>query len=133
MVLAPAVKLSLVIPVYNEAPTLREIIQRVVAVDFDKELVLVDDGSTDGSRELLGEVRDQGLSRWLRDPAAARGTKVPSADGNAASRTHRRPSAGSMTCSQSRQRRQTTTKCVRPVGSRTTTIAGRASASGSRR
>jgi glycosyltransferase involved in cell wall biosynthesis len=74
MVLAPAVKLSLVIPVYNEAPTLREIIQRVVAVDFDKELVLVDDGSTDGSRELLGEVRDQGLSRWLRDPAAARGT-----------------------------------------------------------
>jgi len=67
------VKLSLVIPVYNETPTLREIIQRVVAVDFDKELVLVDDGSTDGSRELLGEVRDQGLSRWLRDPAAARG------------------------------------------------------------
>jgi glycosyltransferase involved in cell wall biosynthesis len=74
MVLAPAVKLSLVIPVYNEAPTLREIIQRVVAVDFDKELVLVDDGSTDGSRELLGELRDRGLSRWLRDPAAARGT-----------------------------------------------------------
>lgn len=66
-------KLSLVIPVYNEAPTLREIIQRVVAVDFDKELVLVDDGSTDGSRELLGELRDQGLSRWLPDPAAARG------------------------------------------------------------
>lgn len=73
MVLAPKVKLSLVIPVYNEAPTLREIIQRVVAVDFDKELVLVDDGSTDGSRELLGELRDQGLERWLPDPGARRG------------------------------------------------------------
>jgi glycosyltransferase involved in cell wall biosynthesis len=70
---APAVKLSLVIPVYNEAATLREIIQRVVAVDFDKELVLVDDGSSDGSRELLGELRDQGLARWLPNPAAARG------------------------------------------------------------
>ena len=72
--MAPAVKLSLVIPVYNEAPTLREIIQRVVAVDFDKELVLVDDGSTDGSREMLTELRDQGLSRWLPNPGAARGT-----------------------------------------------------------
>jgi glycosyltransferase involved in cell wall biosynthesis len=74
VVLAPAVKLSLVIPIYNEAPTLREIIQRVVAVDFDKELVLVDDGSTDGSRELLAELREQGLSRWLPNPGAARGT-----------------------------------------------------------
>ena len=73
MVLARAVKLSLVIPVYNEAPTLREIIQRVVAVDFDKELLLVDDGSNDGSRELLGELRDQGLGRWLANPGAARG------------------------------------------------------------
>ena len=73
MVLARAVKLSLVIPVYNEAATLREIIQRVVAVDFDKELVLVDDGSTDGSREMLSELREQGLSRWLPNPGAARG------------------------------------------------------------
>ena len=73
MVLARAVKLSLVIPVYNEAATLREIIQRVVAVDFDKELVLVDDGSTDGSRELLSELREQGLARWLPNPGAARG------------------------------------------------------------
>jgi glycosyltransferase involved in cell wall biosynthesis len=74
VVLARAVKLSLVIPVYNETPTLREIIQRVVAVEFDKELVLVDDGSTDGSRELLTELREQGLPRWLPNPGAARGT-----------------------------------------------------------
>ena len=72
--MASAVKLSLVIPVYHEAPTLREIIQRVAAVDFDKELVLVDDGSTDGSREQLVELRDQGLSRWLANPGAARGS-----------------------------------------------------------
>jgi len=59
------VKLSLVIPVYNELPTLREIVSRIAAVDLDKELVFVDDCSTDGSRELLTDLRDQGLERWL--------------------------------------------------------------------
>jgi glycosyltransferase involved in cell wall biosynthesis len=59
------VKLSLVIPVYNELPTLREIVSRIAAVDLDKEMVFVDDFSTDGSRELLTELRDQGLEAWL--------------------------------------------------------------------
>ena len=58
-------KLSLVIPVYNELPTLREIVSRIAAVDLDKELVIVDDMSTDGSRELLTALREQGLERWL--------------------------------------------------------------------
>ena len=58
-------KLSLVIPVYNELPTLREIVSRIAAVDLDKELVFVDDMSRDGSRELLTELREQGLERWL--------------------------------------------------------------------
>ena len=53
---------SLVIPVYNESSTLAELLRRVVAVDFPKELVLVDDGSTDGSRELLEELRGKGLN-----------------------------------------------------------------------
>jgi len=48
------VKLSIVIPVFNEASTLREIIRRVVAVDvgLERELILVDDYSTDGTRDL---------------------------------------------------------------------------------
>jgi glycosyltransferase involved in cell wall biosynthesis len=54
--------ISLVIPVYNEARTLHELIRRAVAVDFPKELVLVDDFSTDGSRELLRALAEQGLS-----------------------------------------------------------------------
>jgi len=62
---APSVKLSLIIPVYNEVATLRKIVQRVVAVDLDKELVLVDDGSSDGSRELLTELGEGGLEKWL--------------------------------------------------------------------
>jgi glycosyltransferase involved in cell wall biosynthesis len=67
------VKLSIVIPVYNESPTLRELVGKVVAVDLDKELIFVDDGSTDGSREALADLRDQGLERWLPNPAARRG------------------------------------------------------------
>lgn len=46
-------KLSVVIPIYNEVDTLAEIIERVRAVPIDKEMVLVDDCSTDGTRELL--------------------------------------------------------------------------------
>ena len=48
-----APRLSIVIPVYNERSTIEELLKRVQAVPFDKEVVIVDDGSTDGTRELL--------------------------------------------------------------------------------
>jgi len=48
-------KFSVVIPVFNEKNTIEEIIRRVQAVDvgLEKEIIVVDDGSTDGTRELL--------------------------------------------------------------------------------
>ena len=48
--------LSVVIPVYNERATLRTIVSRVLAVPIQIELVCVDDGSNDGSREVLAEL-----------------------------------------------------------------------------
>ena len=50
-------KLSVVMPVYNEQATLREVISRVLAVPMETELICVDDGSTDGSREILVELQ----------------------------------------------------------------------------
>ena len=49
-------RLSVVIPVYNEVETIKEIVSRVQAVDFEKEIIIVDDGSTDGTREQLQEI-----------------------------------------------------------------------------
>ena len=52
-------KLSVVMPVYNERGTLQEVVQRVLAVPLDVELICVDDGSNDGSREILEGLRQQ--------------------------------------------------------------------------
>jgi glycosyltransferase involved in cell wall biosynthesis len=49
-------KLSVVIPVYNERDTIEEVIRRVQAVKIEKELIIVDDGSTDGTREVLNNL-----------------------------------------------------------------------------
>ncbi len=49
-------KLSVVVPVFNERATIEEIIRRVRAVDIEKEILIVDDGSTDGTREFLRDL-----------------------------------------------------------------------------
>lgn len=50
--------LSVVMPVYNEAATIEEIIPRVLAVPLRVQLIVVDDGSTDGTREALARLQD---------------------------------------------------------------------------
>jgi glycosyltransferase involved in cell wall biosynthesis len=54
-------KLSIVIPVYNEAATLEELVSRVVAVNvgMDRQIILVDDGSTDGTRDLYPRIKER--------------------------------------------------------------------------
>jgi glycosyltransferase involved in cell wall biosynthesis len=48
-------KLSVIIPVYNEINTIDEILSRVLEVDLPKEVIVVDDCSMDGTREFLKE------------------------------------------------------------------------------
>lgn len=45
--------ISVIIPVYNEKDTVLKILEAVLAAEVDKEIVVVDDGSTDGTREIL--------------------------------------------------------------------------------
>lgn len=52
-------KLSIIIPVYNEKNTIEEIIRRVKLVDLgdlEKEIIVIDDGSRDGTREIVGNI-----------------------------------------------------------------------------
>ncbi len=46
-------KLTVIIPVFNEARTILKVIERVKKVPIEKEVIVVDDASTDGTRELL--------------------------------------------------------------------------------
>jgi glycosyltransferase involved in cell wall biosynthesis len=52
-------KLSIVMPIYNEKATLEEIFRLVQAAPYDKEIIAVDDASTDGSREILDRLAQQ--------------------------------------------------------------------------
>ncbi|MCS7238092.1 MAG: glycosyltransferase family 2 protein [Thermoguttaceae bacterium] len=51
--LPPGFLLSVVIPVYNERATIEEVVRRVEAVPIPKEIIIVDDASTDGTREIV--------------------------------------------------------------------------------
>jgi len=53
------VKLSVLVPVYNEERTLEEIVRRVCAVPTPKEIIFVDDGSKDRSREILTRIEEE--------------------------------------------------------------------------
>lgn len=69
--------LSVVMPVYNEVATIDEIVQRVMAVPLRKELIVVDDDSTDGTRErLVALQKEYGFKLLLQPRNAGKGAAL---------------------------------------------------------
>ena len=58
-IVIPKIKLSVVMPIYNERATLRAVVERVLSVPLEIELLCVDDGSSDGSAEVLRELESE--------------------------------------------------------------------------
>jgi dolichol-phosphate hexosyltransferase len=85
--MSAAVKLSILMPVYNEARTVQAVVKRVLDVEFPcpVEVVIVDDASTDGTAEILAHLDDQRLvklrHRANRGKGAAIATAVAAASG----------------------------------------------------
>jgi glycosyltransferase involved in cell wall biosynthesis len=72
-------KLSVLIPAYNEEQTLAEVIRRVSEVDLDKEIIVVDDCSTDRTREILLSIRQRGLVALSHDRNRGKGAAIRTA------------------------------------------------------
>ena len=73
------VKLSVVIPVFNEKETIREILAQVRAVGLVSQMIVVDDFSTDGTREILKEEEQKGdMTLVLHDRNRGKGAAVRS-------------------------------------------------------
>jgi len=50
---------SIIIPAYNEEKTISEIIRKVYEVDINKEIIVINDGSVDGTKDILYEIKDR--------------------------------------------------------------------------
>jgi dolichol-phosphate mannosyltransferase len=73
-------KLSVIIPVYNEKKTILEIVRQVKAVDLDKEILIVDDGSTDGTKEQLKSLEgDAEVRIFYHDTNRGKGSAIRTA------------------------------------------------------
>ena len=72
-------KLSVVIPVDNERDTLMDLVDRVLATPFEKEILIVDDYSTDGTRELLREYENPVVKKFYHEENRGKGAALRTA------------------------------------------------------
>ncbi len=69
-------RLSVIIPVYNECATIIQLLDRVSAIAIEKEVIVVDDCSTDGTRALLEEHHDETFTLLLHDYNQGKGAAL---------------------------------------------------------
>ena len=68
--------LSIIIPAFNEAAFLPEVIRRVGETPYDKEIIIVDDGSTDGTREYLKGLVSEGIKVIVHEKNMGKGAAM---------------------------------------------------------
>lgn len=76
MVCERTVKLSVVIPVYNERATIIEILRRVASTPYDKEIIVVDDGSTDGTTQCLKDMTVKDVTLLFHEKNRGKGAAL---------------------------------------------------------
>ncbi len=70
-------KLTIIIPVFNERETIHDIITAVSVTPFRKEIIVVDDGSKDGTRDILSSMQqDDGLKVFMHDKNMGKGAAL---------------------------------------------------------
>ena len=74
-------KLSILVPVYNEIATIDELIKRIksVKLSIEKEIIVVDDGSTDGTRDFLSRLSDEQIKVLFHDRNMGKGRAIRTA------------------------------------------------------
>jgi dolichol-phosphate mannosyltransferase len=71
-------KLSIIIPLYNEKGTIEELLKRINSVKLNKEIIIVDDYSTDGSREWLKNTKIKNVKKVFHDKNYGKGMAIRS-------------------------------------------------------
>ena len=68
--------LSIIIPVYNEKETISDVIDAVVATPYNKEIIIIDDHSTDGTQDILSGIKQDGLKVFMHDKNQGKGAAL---------------------------------------------------------
>ncbi|MCM8785901.1 MAG: glycosyltransferase family 2 protein [Candidatus Omnitrophica bacterium] len=69
-------RLSVIIPVYNEKLTILKVIEKVKNVPILKEIIIVDDGSTDGTTEILKNIKDERIKVIFKEKNQGKGSAI---------------------------------------------------------
>jgi len=72
-------KLSVIMPVHNEMHTIREVLKQVQEVDLEKEVIIVDDHSSDGTRAILAQMTDDEVKVVYHDQNTGKGAAIQTA------------------------------------------------------
>ena len=68
--------LSIIIPVYNEAATFRKVLDRVLATPYEKQIIVVDDGSKDGSPDEIKKITESNVEKYFHEKNQGKGAAI---------------------------------------------------------